>query len=258
MKSLILLITALFIASISSAQIEWAATYNDTFESIGETHAFGMCETPSGVRQLRIYKNETKWYVDIMQIVSGNKLTTNKTSELTYTAPDWKIQSDFQLVGIYNVCHNLIAKNKLAFELIFEDPNPEPNHAQYWCYLYDEEGTLLNITWGIQGQIIGDYIIHETCQPYDITQRIWHISKIGSKTSTSAKAVDFPNLLVFPNPSSKQLNLSQSGEVIQIYNLNGQLIEQLPPHTNTINISNYTKGQYLIKVDNTTLKFIKE
>ena len=101
-------------------------------------------------------------------------------------------------------------------------------------------------------------MIHETCQPYDDSQRIWAISQFTTGNSTSAKATDFPNLSVFPNPSSKQLNLSQTGEIIQIYNLNGQLIEQLPPHTNTINISDYTNGQYLIKVDNTTLKFIKE
>lgn len=258
MKSLILLLLVSSMAFVSNAQVQWAASFNDTFDSTGETHAFGMCETSNGVRQLRIYKDETKWYIDIMQIASENQFTINKTSELINTMSGWEIQDDFQVVGIYNVCHDLIVKDKIAFELVFEDPAPEGTAAKYWYYLFDEDGTLISLGCGKQGQIVGDYILHEVCQPYDNTQQIWTISKIGVGTNTSSKAVDFPSLKVYPNPSSTQINLSQSGEVIQIYNINGQLIEQLPPNSNSINISSYTKGQYLIKVDNTVLKFIKD
>ncbi len=259
MKLVLSIITMLCCASIINAQVEWAASHTDVPTNDKVTNAFGMCETSNGVKQISIYTDsQDKWYVDVMHIVQGNKFTIDKTSELIISEADWAIQSDYVALGVYNVCHNLIVKNKIVFELVLEDPTPEPNHTKYWCYMFDEDGTLLNVSFGKEGKIVGNYMTHETCQPYDITQRIWAILKFDTNNTSSTSAINFPNNSVFPNPASQQLNINQPGEVIEVYNMQGHLIEQIPSQSATVNVSNYPKGHYLIKIDDTTLKFIKE
>lgn len=80
-----------------------------------------------------------------------------------------------------------------------------------------------------------------------------------TKTSdTSAPQAMANQVSIYPNPVTQQLNISPSNHSIDIYNIQGNFIEQLPPRTTTINVSDYNKGQYIIKTGETTLKFIKE
>lgn len=82
--------------------------------------------------------------------------------------------------------------------------------------------------------------------------------------STSENRVDTNLLKIYPNPSYQYLNIVLSEgtlNTIRIYNLKGHLIKKYikPNITNTIDVSHFSSGMYLIKINHfKTFKFIKE
>lgn len=74
------------------------------------------------------------------------------------------------------------------------------------------------------------------------------------------------NSIVYPNPASRTLTITVGdknlvGTMASIYDMNGRLIEsiKISAQSQTIDISRYTNGIYLIKLDNKeTLKVIKQ
>jgi len=65
------------------------------------------------------------------------------------------------------------------------------------------------------------------------------------------------NLLIYPNPVKDMLTVSGTYDSVKIYDIYGKLI--LSSNTKqTINVSSLSKGVYIIKLDNTIKKLIKE
>jgi hypothetical protein len=68
-------------------------------------------------------------------------------------------------------------------------------------------------------------------------------------------------VFVFPNPVKNELKITnyelRDGEMIQIYNTSGQLVETRRA-VSSINISNLPNGTYIVKVGNKTAKIVKE
>src|SRR5690606_26849288 len=82
--------------------------------------------------------------------------------------------------------------------------------------------------------------------------------------TTSANVNDnfFDNVKVYPNPTADKItfeNLKQTNNY-SIYNTVGQLIlsGRVDEHNNTIDVSNYTNGLYILQIDQSTFKFVKE
>ncbi|HNU13972.1 MAG TPA: T9SS type A sorting domain-containing protein, partial [Chitinophagaceae bacterium] len=74
------------------------------------------------------------------------------------------------------------------------------------------------------------------------------------------------NSIVYPNPTSRILTITVGdknliGTMASIYDMNGRLIEsiKISAQSQTVDISRYTNGIYLIRLDNKeTLKVIKQ
>lgn len=93
---------------------------------------------------------------------------------------------------------------------------------------------------------------------YKLPGKLMPYGEHGQTSNTSTLKSTPGEIRLYPNPATQQLNISQTNQSIDVYNIQGQLIEQFPPRTATINVSDYNKGQYIIKTGETTLKFIKE
>ena len=71
---------------------------------------------------------------------------------------------------------------------------------------------------------------------------------------------------MYPNPASRTLTItvgdkSLVGTMASVYDMNGRLIEsiKISAQSQTVDISRYTNGIYLIRLDNKeTLKVIKQ
>lgn len=263
MKKTIFILFSLFLTYNAKAQLEWISNYHN--ENLTETvYGFAICEKSDGLKQLRFYKDsQNKWKMDVMHNTSNLEFAIEKTSEIVCKESSWAIQTDFKLVGVYNVVYNQFVQNKIAFELVFEDPNPQVNETKYWTYIFDEDGTFLGINFGIQGQIVGNYLIHESCQPNDITRRIWTVLKFA-KTTTSVQINNAPSrsATAYPNPSKGIVNIAPATESnttgqVHIYDLKGNFLETISTSTGIVDLTKYENGYYILKTGNTSFKILK-
>lgn len=62
---------------------------------------------------------------------------------------------------------------------------------------------------------------------------------------------------IYPNPANNVLNISTTVERGMIYSLNGKLLKSVM-NTNTIDISDLSAGMYLLRADESIVKFVKE
>ena len=77
---------------------------------------------------------------------------------------------------------------------------------------------------------------------------------INSCISTSIEEVE-NNLVLYPNPADKYVNVEYVG-LKEIYTVLGKKL--IETYNNKINITNIPKGVYMVKVANTTLRLIKQ
>lgn len=91
------------------------------------------------------------------------------------------------------------------------------------------------------------------------------VYKIDGVSSEQAIHHQTPNYAPYPNPSSNIINLpytTQEGNstTMNIFNSNGNIIEQIPlsttSHTITLNTTSYTPGVYFYEVNGISRKFI--
>jgi hypothetical protein len=78
---------------------------------------------------------------------------------------------------------------------------------------------------------------------------IWEFQIYGTvSTSTSSPSLKGENLIsVYPNPATDRINISGDIAEVTLHSIQGQLIYSVK-NTNTINISSFSKGLYLVKV----------
>lgn len=86
------------------------------------------------------------------------------------------------------------------------------------------------------------------------------ISKFNLNTLSTDDIEKNSNLSVYPNPSSDFIlikNAQKNSEII-IYDLSGKIVYQSLLINDKINIQNLEKGNYIIKLNNQTVKFVKK
>ena len=74
---------------------------------------------------------------------------------------------------------------------------------------------------------------------------------------TTAVNEEGSSLLIYPNPAKNTLTIDGDYTSATIYDLFGKLV-LTTDYQNTIDVSALSNGIYFIKVDNTTIKFIKQ
>jgi hypothetical protein len=89
-------------------------------------------------------------------------------------------------------------------------------------------------------------------------------SSCVNMTITSINELKSTTMTISPNPAKDALNISSSNIIkqVSIYNINGSLIKVIQDNTHSINVSELSKGMYIlvIKTENriTRNRFIKE
>ncbi len=85
-------------------------------------------------------------------------------------------------------------------------------------------------------------------------------------TSTSIEdnlSSDDQEISVYPNPASDIIylkNMTETGMYLSIYKIDGNLIQReiISDANQSVDISNLTKGIYIVRINNRTIKLIKE
>jgi len=79
---------------------------------------------------------------------------------------------------------------------------------------------------------------------------------------TGLNSLDIKNIMISPNPVQNIMSVQnvQIGDLIQVYNFQGNLILQVLSESEiqTIDMSKFTQGVYIVKVGGLTAKFIKK
>ena len=78
---------------------------------------------------------------------------------------------------------------------------------------------------------------------------------ISSNSSTSVDEVQMNNVLVYPNPADKQIVINNEG-LKQIYNILGEIV--LQTYDKKIDVTNLSKGVYVIKLEDVNIRLIKQ
>lgn len=80
------------------------------------------------------------------------------------------------------------------------------------------------------------------------------------KTTTDVKSSKMDEMIVSQEGNNLIFNNLKKGSTIQIYSLDGTLLETKNSNTNStiISLSNYPNNVYLVKINNTTYKIIKQ
>jgi len=78
---------------------------------------------------------------------------------------------------------------------------------------------------------------------------------ISSNGSSSVNEAQMNAVLVYPNPADKQIVINHEG-LKQIYNIIGEKV--IHTYENKIDISNLSKGVYVIKLEDISIRLIKQ
>jgi hypothetical protein len=72
--------------------------------------------------------------------------------------------------------------------------------------------------------------------------------------------VNASNISIYPNPTTEVLQISGMGADSKgaVFNLNGQRVCTFNGTTTTLNVSGWANGTYLIRIDNSIFKLIKQ
>lgn len=88
------------------------------------------------------------------------------------------------------------------------------------------------------------------------------VYRFSPKANASVDDLFFQKVKVYPNPTNDFLKFDDLTEnkTYKIYDLNGRLIKTgtISDIHNTINVSDFSCGTYILKVDNASLKFVKK
>jgi len=120
-----------------------------------------------------------------------------------------------------------------------------PNNSNDW----DSETINLNNYSNLDGVIIKFRNVNQ----YENNLFLDNINITSNGTSSLDDMIN--SILVYPNPANKQINVNYKG-VKQIYNMLGERVIQT--YDNKIDISNLSKGIYVIKLEDLSIRLIKQ
>jgi hypothetical protein len=81
----------------------------------------------------------------------------------------------------------------------------------------------------------------------------------GTGASDGIDDVEGENYSVYPNPTNGMVNVKIDGEPapIRIYNIYGQLLQELPAGATSVDLTNYANGTYILRIGEATTKIVK-
>lgn len=78
-------------------------------------------------------------------------------------------------------------------------------------------------------------------------------------TSTAVSEISTTEISVYPNPATSIINVSGSSNIVYLYDLSGNMVlSQDLSVSNSINLSQLSKGVYLLNVDGESIKVVKQ
>lgn len=87
-----------------------------------------------------------------------------------------------------------------------------------------------------------------------------HTNKLqdGTPIVTSVQDEEFKKIKIYPNPAADFVTVSSNNQPVEVYNLNGILIDTAAPEDNTnevvLNVSSYNSGIYILKINQVHFK----
>lgn len=181
--------------------------------------------------------------------------TIQKTESMTFTANiysycDYDIIADSVLLYIKTgeedfQPYNMTYLGNNSWEVAIDDLSV--GLVEYYLFAADESGRREHHPY------IG------APDPHEFTL----IDTLPSTISNFNEAVDLPKIKLFPNPASDLLHVQYEGNhqtKAYIYNVLGTQLQEITIEVgfNTVDISAFPVGTYIIKIDTETLKFIKQ
>ena len=139
------------------------------------------------------------------------------------------------------------------------------NNKEYIYYDYifeyavlDDDGTIFMH----DNDCRGYYLEYFRNEPYLKVSYYDYVKlyKLNGKT-LQTKSINSGKLNIYPNPSNNQIKINPENELkdVIIYSLDGKFVDHiiLNNRQNTIDVSNYPNGGYVIKINGKSLRLIK-
>lgn len=160
-----------------------------------------------------------------------------------------------------NGSHNFVTRiTGNTVEFIFENiqlPFDNATNDGYVSFKIKTKSTLnLGDTFSNTANIYFDY-------NHPIITNIYTTSVQNTVLATSEISKDNSNIIIYPNPVKDVLNIQSKHEIVkaEIYDTTGRILNSASVKGNSINVSELTKGNYIIKLSTKdksfTQKFIK-
>ena len=117
-----------------------------------------------------------------------------------------------------------------------------------------------------EGFVFDHWSNGETDNPYSfsVTHNVTLIAVFvsdgtGSGNTDGIDDVEGENYSVYPNPTNGMVNVKIDGEPapIRIYNIYGQLLQELPAGATSVDLTNYANGTYILRIGEATTKIVK-
>lgn len=190
-----------------------------------------------------------------------------------YKSVSISIPTGYTLNSVSIAYYNIFAVNKFGFVIHFINPSNQSNNEYQLSQIIDEDGNILcdlgkrytsglinvfymNKSWYL---LDTEYMWNDEHTGFEIKTCIYSLP--GTQNYTSANnVVPQKNTAPYPNPASSNINIpikNNSGN-LNIFDINGRLIQTLSADGETINlnVSGYPSGQYLYEQNGSTNRFI--
>lgn len=110
---------------------------------------------------------------------------------------------------------------------------------------------------------LGNYnVFHITVRAQDRVTTQTYTVNVTRESGIGIETIDLVRLSASPNPTTGKLQI-KSGKIIntiQLYDLSGKVLQSwssIGTHETTIDLSNFANGNYLLRVDENTMKIVK-
>jgi len=186
------------------------------------------------------------WYQHLYTYNSNGNQTQNLYQNWNNSSEEWK--SIYQYLYIYDNNENQIQELKQSWNSSSE----EWINNNQTLYTYDENG---NQTQELKQNWNSDTGEWNNGFKYDY---FWSELEVVNITE-----INNNKIIVYPNPASDKIQFSSSvlldNSIIEIYTISGKLVNNISANNNNeIDISNLSKGIYIIKISSETVNFVEK